>query len=306
MPESRLDAILSTTRERIAGLRPHASELARRAALAPEPRRFAPALAGPTVGVIAEVKRRSPSAGAIREDLDPATHARSYEHGGAVAISVLTDERHFGGTLDDLSRVVRCVSVPVLRKDFILDELQLYEARAAGASAALLIVRALAAERLRALADAARGLALGVLVEVHSDAELDLALAVEPAAVGVNSRDLGTFAGDLGLAQRVVPRVHTPVERRSWLRESTNALLFRAPRSAFRVPLAREPEARMASEASPRAPGRFGPYGGRYVPETLMAALEELERVYETAQRDPAFWAELDGLLKDHCGRPTP
>jgi len=136
MPESRLDAILSTTRERIAGLRPHASELARRAALAPEPRRFAPALAGPTVGVIAEVKRRSPSAGAIREDLDPATHARSYEHGGAVAISVLTDERHFGGTLDDLSRVVRCVSVPVLRKDFILDELQLYEARAAGASAA--------------------------------------------------------------------------------------------------------------------------------------------------------------------------
>ena len=153
MPESRLDAILSTTRERIAGLRPHARELARRAALAPEPRRFAPALAGPTVGVIAEVKRRSPSAGAIREDLDPATHARSYEHGGAVAISVLTDERHFGGTLDDLSRVVRCVSVPVLRKDFILDELQLYEARAAGASAALLIVRALAPERLRALAE---------------------------------------------------------------------------------------------------------------------------------------------------------
>src|SRR5438270_496018 len=181
--------------------------LAGSAALAPEPRRFAPARAGPTVGVIAEVKRRSPSAGAIREDLDPATHARAYEHGGAVAISVLTDERHFGGTLDDLSRVVRCVSVPVLRKDFILDELQLYEARAAGASAVLLIVRALAPERLRTLADAARGLALGVLVEVHADAELDLALAVEPTALGVNSRDLGTFAVDLGLGERLVARV---------------------------------------------------------------------------------------------------
>jgi indole-3-glycerol phosphate synthase len=120
---------------------------------------------------------------------------------------VLTDERHFGGTLDDLSRVARCVSVPVLRKDFILDELQLYEARAAGASAALLIVRALAPERLRALADAARGLALGVLVEVHSEAELDVALAVAPAAVGVNSRDLATFAVDLGLAERLLARV---------------------------------------------------------------------------------------------------
>src|SRR3989440_589380 len=134
MPESRLDAILSDTRERIASLRPHARELARRALHAPEPRRFAPALVAPAIGVIAEVKRRSPSAGSIREDLDPVAHARAYEQGGAAAISVLTDERHFGGTLDDLSRVARCVSVPVLRKDFILDELQLYEARAAGAS----------------------------------------------------------------------------------------------------------------------------------------------------------------------------
>ena len=207
MPESRLDAILSATWERIASLRPNARELVQRAAQAPEPRRFAPVLAAPAIGVIAEVKRRSPSAGAIREDLDPVAHARAYEQGGATAISVLTDERHFGGTLDELSRVARCVSVPVLRKDFILDELQLYETRAAGASAALLIVRALAPERLRALAGAARELALGVLVEVHSEAELDLALAVEPAAVGVNSRDLGTFAVDLALAERLLARV---------------------------------------------------------------------------------------------------
>src|SRR5207237_8739062 len=103
-----------------------------------------------------------------------------------------------GGTLDDLALVARCVSVPVLRKDFILDELQLYEARAAGASAALLIVRALAPERLRVLAAAARALAVGVLVEVHSEAELDLALAVAQGAVGVTSRGLGTVAGDRG------------------------------------------------------------------------------------------------------------
>src|SRR5205807_7979450 len=118
MPESRLDAILSATRERIASLRPNARELAQRAAQAPEPRRFAPVLAATAIGVIAEVKRRSPSAGPIREDLDPVAHARAYEQGGATAISGLTDERHFGGTLDDLSRVPRCSGVRVLRRDF--------------------------------------------------------------------------------------------------------------------------------------------------------------------------------------------
>src|SRR5213080_1293975 len=207
MPESRLDAILTATRERIADLRARARELERRAAQSPEPRRFAPALVGPVIGVIAEVKRRSPSAGPIREDLDPVAHARAYEHGGATAISVLTDERHFGGTLDDLSHVARCVSVPVLRKDFILDELQLCEARAAGASGVLLIVRALSADRLRALARAARAQDLGVLVEIHSESELERAVTADPTAVGVNSRDLATFAVDLRLADRLLAQV---------------------------------------------------------------------------------------------------
>jgi indole-3-glycerol phosphate synthase len=211
MPETRLDAILSATRARIAGLGPQARELERRAARAPAPRPFRAALAGPGVGVIAEVKRRSPSAGAIREDLDPVGHARAYERGGAVAISVLTDAAHFGGSLDDLARVVEAVSLPVLRKDFILDELQLLEARAAGASAVLLIVRAVSVEQLGALARAARGHALAVLVEVHSEAELDRALAVEPTAVGVNSRDLATFAVDLGGAERLLASVPAPV-----------------------------------------------------------------------------------------------
>jgi indole-3-glycerol phosphate synthase len=207
VPDTRLDAILTATRDRIAGLRAQARELERRAAAAPAPRPFAPALAGPHVGVIAEVKRRSPSAGAIREDLDPVAHAQAYTQGGAVAISVLTDELYFGGSLEDLARVAGAVSVPVLRKDFILDELQLYEARAAGASAVLLIVRALTAEGLRALRRAARDQGLGVLVEVHSASELDHALGVDPTAVGVNSRDLATFAVDLGSAERLVALV---------------------------------------------------------------------------------------------------
>ena len=207
MPETKLDAILTATRDRVASLRTQARELERRAAAAPKPLPFARALAGRDVGVIAEVKRRSPSAGAIREDLDPVAHARAYTRGGAVAISVLTDELHFGGSLDDLARVASAVSVPVLRKDFILDELQLYEARAVGASAVLLIVRALTADGLRALRRAARDQGLSVLVEVHSAGELELALAVAPTAVGVNSRDLATFAVDLARAERLVASV---------------------------------------------------------------------------------------------------
>ena len=207
MPNTKLDAILSATRDRVAGLRAHASELERRAAAAAAPRPFAPALAGRTVGVIAEVKRRSPSAGAIREDLDAADHARAYARGGAVAISVLTDELHFGGSLDDLARVARAVALPVLRKDFILDELQLYEARVAGASAVLLIVRALAPERLDTLARAACAQGLGVVAEVHSPDELELALAAKPTAVGVNSRDLATFTLDVERAERLVAAV---------------------------------------------------------------------------------------------------
>jgi len=207
MPGTSLDAILTATRSRVAALKPRARDLERQAAASPPPRQFARALAGSTVGVIAEVKRRSPSAGAIREDLDPARHAQAYERGGAVAVSVLTNEVHFGGSLEDLARVAQAVTVPVLCKDFILDELQLLEARAAGASGVLLIARALAPERLRALARAARDQDLGVLVEAHTEEELERALAVEPTALGVNSRDLATFTVDLELAERLLARV---------------------------------------------------------------------------------------------------
>jgi indole-3-glycerol phosphate synthase len=192
MPDT-LSTILRATRERVARLQAQRAGLRRAALEASRPRPWLPAFRGPDVAVIAEVKRRSPSAGAIAEGLAPAAHARAYVAGGAVAISVLTEELHFGGSLADLATVRAAVGVPLLRKDFIIDETQLYEARVHGASAVLLIVRALEPAALEDLAAGARELGLARLVEVHGPAELEPALRVEPDAVGVNARDLETL-----------------------------------------------------------------------------------------------------------------
>ena len=159
------------------------------------------------MGVIAEVKRRSPSQGSIKADLDPVAHARAYARGGAVAVSVLTDEAHFGGSIDDLQRVAAAIAVPVLRKDFVIDESQVYEARAAGASAVLLITRVLTADRLRALAQVVRDCEMMPLVEIHAEDELEAALATEPSLLGVNARDLDTFVVDAAAAERLIARV---------------------------------------------------------------------------------------------------
>jgi indole-3-glycerol phosphate synthase len=207
MPKATLAAILDVTRRRVAALQEGADALARRAAAAPLPRPFLTLPLGMTVGVIAEIKRRSPSQGAIRPDLDPVAYARAYARGGAVAVSVLTDEAHFGGSLDDLSQVAGSVNLPALRKDFIIDETQVLEARAAGASAILLIVRVLTADRLGALVAAAARQGLGTLVEVHTGDELERALAVGPTAIGVNARDLATFDVDLQGAQAILGQV---------------------------------------------------------------------------------------------------
>jgi len=203
-----LDQILSATRGGLDALRRRRGELARQASAAPAPPSFAAALRGLRVGVIAEVKRRSPSAGSIREDLDPAERAALYAGHGAAAISVLTDGPFFGGAVDDLRAAARAeVRVPLLRKDFIVDELQILEARAAGASAVLLIVRALAPERLRALLAAAGKQGLDALVEVHTAAELDRALEAGARVVGVNSRDLDSFRIDVAAAWKLLARI---------------------------------------------------------------------------------------------------
>ncbi len=202
-----LERILSTTRESLPSLRARRAELERQAQAAPQPPSFLANWDRRHVALIAEVKRRSPSAGAISTGLDPARHAAAYAAAGASAISVLTDGPFFGGSLDDLRAVVARVPIPVLRKDFILDEVQLLEARAAGASAVLLIVRALSPARLRELARAARDLGLATLVEAHDAAEVDIALESGAPFIGINSRSLDTFAIDVETAWRLISRV---------------------------------------------------------------------------------------------------
>jgi indole-3-glycerol phosphate synthase len=160
------------------------------------PRDPMPAFRAAGTSIIAEVKRSSPSKGALAEIPDPADLARAYARGGAAAISVLTEARRFGGSLADLVAVRAAVDTPVLRKDFIVSDYQLVEARAAGADLALLIVAALDDAELRRLHDSARELGLTVLVEIHDEAEAERAVAIGAELIGVNARNLKTLEVD--------------------------------------------------------------------------------------------------------------
>jgi len=158
----------------------------------------------PHPALIAEIKRRSPSRGLLAPDFDPLRLARIYRENGAACISVLTDEKYFGGSLEDMARVRSQESaIPLLRKDFVCDPYQIYQARAAGADAVLLIVAALTPELLRDLHALARGLGMAALVEVHTAEELATALTCDPALVGINNRDLHTFAVSLATTERL-------------------------------------------------------------------------------------------------------
>jgi indole-3-glycerol phosphate synthase len=206
-----LDRILETTRSGLPALRARRGEVEAQAAQAPAPRALARHLRGRRLGLIAELKRRSPSQGEISSSLDPAGHAAAYARAGAAAISVLTDGPYFGGSLADLQAVAGRVSLPVLRKDFILDEVQIAEARAAGASAILLIVRALTPRRLLELARTAGEWGLEALVEVHTEGELAAALDSGALLIGVNSRNLDSFTIDIRAAWELISRV--PADR---------------------------------------------------------------------------------------------
>jgi indole-3-glycerol phosphate synthase len=201
-----LEQILRSTRGGLDSLHARRATLERDVATSRVPPSFRAALRKGVVAVIAEVKRRSPSAGAIREDLDPAERAALYAEHGAAAVSVLTDGPYFGGSIQDLRAAAQRSSVPVLRKDFILDEVQILEARAAGAAAVLLIVRALGS-RLQPLLRFAADLRLDGLVEVHTVGELDTALEAGASIIGVNSRDLDTFEIDIETAWKIVAGV---------------------------------------------------------------------------------------------------
>ena len=165
-------------------------------------------LSGNAVNIIAEFKRASPSKGVINDRADPAAVARSYEAGGACAVSVLTETDFFRGSLDDLRCVRRAVSLPILRKDFIIDELQIFEAAEAGADAVLLIVAALKAEESARLQTVAHELGLDALVEVHTLAELEIAKDIGATLIGVNNRDLKSFEVSLDVSRELI--AHAP------------------------------------------------------------------------------------------------
>jgi indole-3-glycerol phosphate synthase len=195
----RLEQLINATRERLEHRkreRPLA-ELEREVAQRGEGRPFHEALAHPGTSLVAEYKRRSPSAGTIRDNASVTEIVQAYERGGAAALSILTEQDHFGGSLDDLKEARATSGLPILRKDFTVDPYQLYEARAAGADAVLLVVGSLADDELVRLYSETRALDLDALVEIHNEEELERALEVDADVIGINNRDLTDFTVDL-------------------------------------------------------------------------------------------------------------
>jgi indole-3-glycerol phosphate synthase len=204
---SFLDELLAATRSRVEEVREALTEdlLEQRISSLAPPLDLEAALRGGGISLIAEIKRATPSQGPLDLTLDASRLARAYEEGGAAAISVLTEPTYFKGSLEDL-QAARPVSLPLLRKDFVLDELQLLEARAAGADAVLLIVRVVGADLARLL-EGARSLGMGALVEVFHETELDIALDAGATVIGINHRDLETFEVDPQRTLKLVPAI---------------------------------------------------------------------------------------------------
>ena len=206
-PAGTLGELTDEARARAATLAGRTDELRRLALAAPAVPSFRDALQRPEVGVIAEVKRSSPSKGAINPGLDLASQVQAYESGGAVAISVLTEPTRFGGSADDLILARRSVSLPLLKKDFHVDVAQIFEARSLGASAALVIARAVPPATLKELMAAGADVGLEILVEVRDERELSLALSLNATIIGVNNRNLETLEIDPETSLRILPLI---------------------------------------------------------------------------------------------------
>lgn len=272
-PTGVLGRIVAESMARVAELRSDPAStraLERRLPAAPPAPSLRAALGRDSVAVIAEVKRRSPSKGEINRSLAAPDQARAYVAGGAAAISVLTEPAHFDGSLDDLRDVSAAVPAPVLRKDFLVDELQLIEARAAGASAVLLIARALSPAIMARLFGFARELGLDSLVEVRSQPELDRALDLDAPVIGVNERDLETLEMEPHVREALLPRIpaHVIAVAESGIREAADvervarlgadAVLVGSSLSSSATP-----EAAVRALAAVRRLGRgMGPSGG--------------------------------------------
>ena len=204
---SVLDSIIEGVREDLAMRRLPLAQIREELERAPAVRKVAPAFEGPEIAIIAEVKRSSPSKGALASIEDPAALASRYEEAGANAISVLTERRRFGGSLADLDAVRARVDLPVLRKDFMVDEYQFLEARAHGADLVLLIVAALSKNQLDDYYQLAKELGMSSLIEVHTHDELERALEISPEIIGVNSRNLKTLEVDPSAFAQLIPRI---------------------------------------------------------------------------------------------------
>ena len=210
---SVLDSIIEGVREDLAKRRKSLGQLHDEMSQAPAPLDAHPVLKGEVMKVIAEVKRSSPSKGSLSAITDPAALAEKYQIAGASVISVLTEERRFKGSLADLTAVRSRVSIPILRKDFMVDEYQFFEARAHGADVVLLIVAALAKSQLRDFYDLATDLGMAVLIEVHNADELERAMEISPRIIGVNSRNLKTLEVNPSAFAELIPRIPNEVIR---------------------------------------------------------------------------------------------
>lgn len=266
------------------------------------------------VPVIAEIKRASPSKGHLIDIDDPAALAREYERGGASAISVLTEGRRFLGSLADLDAVRTAVSIPVLRKDFITNDYQIWEARAHGADIILLIVAALGDEQLEHLLSLTHELGMTALVETHTREEINRAIAAGARVIGINARNLKNLRVDVNkyseladdLPEDVIKvaesGVFGAVEVEDYARAGADAVLVGEGVATASDPqlaverLVKAGKRVKASEETPLSEHHgpyYGQFGGRYVPEALISALDELERVYDDAKKDPQFHKEL-------------
>ena len=279
------------------------------------------------IPVIAEIKRASPSKGHLSDIPDPAALAREYEKGGASAISVLTEGRKFLGSLDDFDKVRAAVHIPVLRKDFIVTDYQIYEARAHGADLVLLIVAALDDAQLKHLLDLAHELSMTVLVETHTREEIERACQAGAKVIGINARNLKNLKVDVNKYNELAADlpddvikvaesgVFGAVEVEDYARAGADAVLVGegvATADDHELAVERLVKAGAqvkASETTPLSEHQgpyWGQFGGRYVPEALITALDELERVYNEAKADPEFHKEFMTLQQRYVGRPSP
>ena len=279
------------------------------------------------IPVIAEIKRASPSKGHLSDIPDPAALAREYERGGASAISVLTEGRRFLGGLDDFDKVRAAVHIPVLRKDFIVTDYQIFEARAHGADLVLLIVAALDDAQLKHLLDLAHELNMTVLVETHTREEIERARKAGAKVIGINARNLKNLKVDVNKYNELAADlpddvikvaesgVFGAVEVEDYARAGADAVLVGegvATADDHELAVERLVKAGAqvkASETTPLSEHQgpyWGQFGGRYVPEALITALDELERVYTQAKADPEFHKEFMTLQQRYVGRPSP